>query len=205
LLQGLLLCGICGQRLSVRYTGNCGIYPVNDCTSRKRDALAAHHCLSLPAKPLDDAIVQRLLVAGTPVTVRLALEALSNLEEHDKAISAQWCRRIERARYDADLAERRYDEADPSNRLVAGTLEKRWNDAMQRGQLSASSNARPHAGTEATDLTAREGLSSTLEGSDHFNLRPQAHATFADPRHNRRQGDRPEAVALASSLARRCD
>jgi hypothetical protein len=86
----------------------------------------------MPARPLDDAIVQRLLVAVTPVTVRLALEALSNLEERDKAISAQWRRRIERARYDADLAERRYEEADPSNRLVAGTLEKRWNDAMQR-------------------------------------------------------------------------
>ena len=49
-----------------------------------------------------------------------------------KLISAQWHRRIERARYDADLAERRYEESDPSNRLVASTLEKRWNDAMQR-------------------------------------------------------------------------
>jgi DNA invertase Pin-like site-specific DNA recombinase len=132
LLQGLLLCGLCGRRLSVRYTGNGGIYPSYDCTSRKRDALSTHHCFSIPAKPLDDAVVQRLLVAVTPVTVKLALEALSNLEVRDKAISAQWSRRIERARYDADLAERRYEEADPSNRLVAATLEKRWNDAMQR-------------------------------------------------------------------------
>src|SRR6201987_342213 len=129
LLQGLLLCGICGRRLSVRYTGNGGIYPIYDCTSRKE---STHHCFSTPAKPLDDAIVQRLLAAVTPVTVKLALEALNNLEEGDKAISAQWRRKIERARYDADLAESRYEEADPSNRLVAGTLEKRWNDAMQR-------------------------------------------------------------------------
>jgi DNA invertase Pin-like site-specific DNA recombinase len=129
LLQGLLLCGICGRRLSVRYTGNGGIYPIYDCTSRKE---STHHCFSTPAKPLDDAIVQRLLAAVTPVTVKLALEALNNLEEGDKAISAQWRRKIERARYEADLAERRYQEADPSNRLVAGTLEKRWNDAMHR-------------------------------------------------------------------------
>jgi len=129
LLQGLLLCGICGRRLSVRYTGNGGIYPIYDCTSRKE---STHHCFSTQAKPLDDAIVQRLLAAVTLVTVKLALEALNNLEEGDKAISAQWRRRIERARYEADLAERRYEEADPSNRLVAGTLEKRWNDAMQR-------------------------------------------------------------------------
>jgi hypothetical protein len=73
-----------------------------------------------------------LLTAVTPLTIKLALEALTTLEARDKAIAAQWRRRIERARYDADLAERRYEEADPSNRLVASTLEKRWNDAMQR-------------------------------------------------------------------------
>jgi DNA invertase Pin-like site-specific DNA recombinase len=129
LLQGILLCGSCGRRLSVCYAGKGGIYPIYDCTSRKE---LTHHCFSTPAKPLDDAIVQRVLVAVTPVTVKLALEALNNLEAGDKAISAQWGRRIERARYDADLAERRYEEADPSNRLVATTLEKRWNDAMQR-------------------------------------------------------------------------
>ena len=47
----------------------------------------------------------------------LALEALTRLEERDKAIAAQWLRRIERARYDADLAERRYEAVDPGNRL----------------------------------------------------------------------------------------
>ena len=54
------------------------------------------------------------------------------LEERDKAIAAQWRRRIERARYDVDLAERCYEAVDPANRLIASTLEKRWNDAMQR-------------------------------------------------------------------------
>src|SRR5262249_34881644 len=56
----------------------------------------------------------------------------TSLEERDKAIAAQWHRRIERARYDADLAERRYESVDPSNRLIASTLEQRWNDAMRR-------------------------------------------------------------------------
>jgi hypothetical protein len=132
LLQGVLLCGICGRRLSTRYAGNGGLYPSYDCNSRSRDASPLRHCMSLPAKPLDDAIAARLLTAVTPLTIKLALEALTNLEVRDKAISAQWHRRIERARYDADLAERRYEEADPSNRLVASTLEKRWNDTMQR-------------------------------------------------------------------------
>src|SRR5258705_10600938 len=88
--------------------------------------------MCLPAKPLDDAISERLLTAVTPLTIKLALAALTNLEERDKLISAQWHRRIERARYEADLAQRRYEESDPSNRLVASTPEKRWHGAMHR-------------------------------------------------------------------------
>jgi hypothetical protein len=88
--------------------------------------------MSLPAGPLDDAITERVLTAVTPFTIKLALEALANLEQRDKLVSAQWRWRIERARYEAELAERRYEEVDPSNRLIASTLEKRWNDAMQR-------------------------------------------------------------------------
>jgi DNA invertase Pin-like site-specific DNA recombinase len=132
LLQGLLLCGICGRRLTVRYTGNGGLYPIYECNWRSRDGLPLRHCMSLAAGPLDDAITERVLTAVTPLTIKLALVALTGLEERDKLISAQWHRRIERARYEAELAERRYEEVDPSNRLIASTLEKRWNDAMQR-------------------------------------------------------------------------
>lgn len=132
LLQGLLLCGICGRRLTVRYTGNGGLYPIYECNWRTRDGLPLRHCMSLAAGPLDDAITERVLTAVTPLTIKLALEALTGLEERDKLISAQWHRRIERARYEVELAERRYEEVDPSNRLIASTLEKRWNDAMQR-------------------------------------------------------------------------
>jgi hypothetical protein len=88
--------------------------------------------LAVSAKPLDAAVAERVLVAVTPLTIELALTALTSLEERDQAIAAQWRRRIERARYDVDLAERRYEEVDPRNRLIAGTLEQRWNDAMQR-------------------------------------------------------------------------
>jgi DNA invertase Pin-like site-specific DNA recombinase len=134
LLQGLLLCGVCGRRLGVHYTGNGGIYPVYQCIWRHREALARHACLTVPAEPLDVAIAERIVTAVTPATIALALEALSNLEERDRTVAAQWRRRIERARYEVDLAERRYEEVDPTNRLIAATLETRWNDAMQRLQ-----------------------------------------------------------------------
>ena len=132
LLQGLLVCGICGRRLGVRYTGNGGLYPIYQCNWRHREALSRKACMSVASKPLDNAIAERLVTAVTPLRSELALEALTSMEERDKAIAAQWRRRIERARYDVDLAERRYEAVDPANRLIASTLEKRWNDAMQR-------------------------------------------------------------------------
>jgi DNA invertase Pin-like site-specific DNA recombinase len=132
LLQGLLLCGKCGRRLGVRYTGNGGIYPMYQCTWKRREALAPHACMNLPFRLLDNAVADRIVAAVTPLTIELALNALSSLEERDQAIAAQWRRRIERARYDAELAERRYEAVDPQNRLIASTLEQRWNEAAQR-------------------------------------------------------------------------
>jgi DNA invertase Pin-like site-specific DNA recombinase len=132
LLQGLLVCGTCGRRLGIRYTGNGGLYPIYQCIWKHREALASHACMVVPFKPLDDAITERVVAAVTPLTIDLALKALSSLEERDQAIGSQWQRRIERARYDADLAERRYEAVDPANRLIASTLEQRWNEAAQR-------------------------------------------------------------------------
>jgi DNA invertase Pin-like site-specific DNA recombinase len=132
LLQGIALCGQCGRRLTVRYTGNDGIYPVYQCSWRHREGLASRACLSIPATPLDQAISERLVTAVTPVTIDLALAALADLETRDREIGGQWRMRIERARYEADLAERRYESVDPGNRLIAATLEQRWNDALQR-------------------------------------------------------------------------
>lgn len=132
LLQGMVLCGICGRRLGVHYTGNGGVYPVYQCLWKHREALAARACLTVPAGPLDQAISERLVGAITPVTIELALAALTSLEQRDREIGAQWRLRIERARYEVDLAERRYEAVDPGNRLIAATLEQRWNDAMQR-------------------------------------------------------------------------
>ena len=131
LLQGLLICGLCGHRVSVRYMGNGGEYPVYLCNWKARQGLA-RACMTVGSKSLDAAIDDRVVAAVTPLTIELALNALTSLEERDEATAAQWHRRIERARYDADLAERRYEAVDPHNRLVASTLEQRWNDAAQR-------------------------------------------------------------------------
>ena len=126
------LSAVCAAAPSVRYSGNGGVYPVYQCFWRHREALASCACLSVPAAPLDAAIAERVVAAVTPATIQLALAALTTLEERDQAIAEQWRRGIERARYEADLAERRYEAVDPNNRLVASTLEQRWSEAARR-------------------------------------------------------------------------
>jgi hypothetical protein len=130
LLQGLLLCGTCGHALTVRYTGNGGIYPCYQCNRLRREGLASKDCVSFRCDRLDAAIAEEVLKALQPAEIELALAALQELESRDRAISRQWQMRLERAEYEAALAERRYQEVDPSQRLVAGTLERRWNDAL---------------------------------------------------------------------------
>src|ERR1700740_2599115 len=98
LLQGLLLCGICGRRLGVRNPGNGGLSPIYQCNWRHREALSRRACMNVAAKPLDDAIAERLVSAVTPLTIKLAPEAMTSLEERDKAIAAQWRRGCERGR-----------------------------------------------------------------------------------------------------------
>ena len=130
LLQGLLLCGHCGRALTVRYTGNGGIYPCYLCNWLRREGLASKDCMSFRCDLLDAAVSKEVLQALQPAELELALAALQELEARDQIIWRQWQMRLERAEYEAALAERRYQEVDPSQRLVAATLEQRWNDAL---------------------------------------------------------------------------
>ncbi|MCW2130619.1 hypothetical protein M2226_009418 [Bradyrhizobium elkanii] len=98
LLQGLLICEICGRRIGVRCTGNGGLYPMYQCVWKHRNALASRACLNVPSAPLDETIAERLVGAVTPVTLELALAALTSLEERDRQIGTQWRMRIDRAR-----------------------------------------------------------------------------------------------------------
>ena len=130
LLQGLLLCGTCGHKIRVRYKGNGGIYPTYECNWRKREGLSGASCLSVCCNNLDHAVSQRILEVLKPDQFAIALKALQEVEQKDRAVDNQWKLKIQRAEYEAQLAQKRYEEVDPSNRLVAATLEKRWNDKL---------------------------------------------------------------------------
>jgi DNA invertase Pin-like site-specific DNA recombinase len=133
LLQGLLLCGSCGHKVTVRYTGSGGgLYPTYLCDGRRRNGAATKSCMNVRCDLLDTAIVEQALNVLRPEELGLALRALQHLEERDAAVLHQWQMRLQRMEYEAALAERRYQEVDPSNRLVARTLEQRWNQALSQ-------------------------------------------------------------------------
>jgi DNA invertase Pin-like site-specific DNA recombinase len=130
LLHGLLICGKCGRRISVRYKGNGGVYPTYECNWLRKEGVATASCLSVRCDILDTAASKRTLEVINPQQLEIAIKAVEQLEKRNESISNQWKMRIERAEYEASLAQRRYEEVDPSNRLVAATLENRWNEAL---------------------------------------------------------------------------
>jgi Recombinase zinc beta ribbon domain len=141
LLQGLLLCARCARRVTVRYPGNGGISPSYQCTRAKLDGFTATQCLWVRSPEIDAAVSQRGLEAFPPAQLAIALQAYEDLAQRHTAVDRQWQLKIERAEYEAQLAQRRYEEVDPANRLVAATLEPRWNTALE--QVEAVKQAYP--------------------------------------------------------------
>lgn len=152
LLQGLLLCGQCGRRLSPRYTGHGGIHPVYECTRRQTDTHYSSECVRIQADLMDKALGERVLEILCAEQIELAFRAMQELERRSQAVDQQWRMRIERLEYQAQLAQRRYEEVDPSHRLVAGTLERRWNDALTELQTAQEElhRSRQQQGLELT-------------------------------------------------------
>jgi len=132
LLQGLLLCAHCGRRITVRYKGNGGLYPTYECNWRRREALSSHACLHLRCDLADEPIIRRVFEVIRPKQIEIAIKAMEELQRRQDSIDTQWRMKIERAQYEAQLAQRRYEEVDPSNRLVAATLERHWNEALAK-------------------------------------------------------------------------
>ena len=130
MLQGLLICGCCGRRLTPRYRGNGGLYPIYECNWRKREGLSKTSCMSVQCGYLDRAVEERVWQIVSEEHLNVALDAYGILQERQQQISAQWKLRLQRAEYEAQLAQKRYEQVDPENRLVASTLEQRWNDAL---------------------------------------------------------------------------
>jgi DNA invertase Pin-like site-specific DNA recombinase len=155
LLQGNIVCGLCGGRMNVRYNvRKHGMIPNYVCVGRGRlfgDPL----CQSILGAGIDDAIAQLLVDTVTPVALDLALavqhEITARLDEADRLRHRQ----VERAQYEADAARQRYMRVDPANRLVADSLESDWNFKL-RALAAAQENYQRQRAADRLAIDERE-------------------------------------------------
>ena len=131
LLQGLCICGVCGKRMTVRYDN-----AVSNPRPRymcQRDGIehARPVCQSIPGQGFDAAIGGLAVELMAPHLLELSLKVQDELERRFKEADALRRQSVERSRRETDLARRRYQLADPGNRLVAGVLEAEWNRRLQ--------------------------------------------------------------------------
>lgn len=129
LLAGLLRCGHCGRKLHVAYSGTKGDVGRYHC----RGAMINHGtapCISFGSFRVDQAVSAEVLRFLQPLGIEAAIRAI----EARHAETDEKCRQTElalkQARFEATHARRQYDAVDPDNRLVAATLESRWNEAL---------------------------------------------------------------------------
>jgi DNA invertase Pin-like site-specific DNA recombinase len=131
LLQGLLVCGRCGRRMSLRYQYRKGrVHPMYYC-QRQATEYGGALCQHLPGGCVDQAISQLVVKALTHEAVEVALAVYEELGRQHEELATIHRNRIERARHEADVAERQFLLVNPENRLVADSLERRWNDALR--------------------------------------------------------------------------
>jgi DNA invertase Pin-like site-specific DNA recombinase len=128
LLQGLLLCGQCGRRMTVRYQ-RC--HPWYECRRGGFQTGETKTCFGLPGQPIDQAVEEIFLRTMCPPEIELGLAVAREVEKQASRVEQQWAMRLERARYDARKAEQRYKAIDPDNRLVARNLEHEWNERLR--------------------------------------------------------------------------
>jgi DNA invertase Pin-like site-specific DNA recombinase len=147
LLQGIAVCGRCGRKLKVHYQGRRGRKsPAYHCPGSVLVEGRGAWCVRVSGVRIEQAIAGALLQALTPAGVKAALRAAEMLEaDHDAAL-AQWRLQLERARYEAQRAERRYRQVEPEHRLVARGLERDWEralTALAEAELALRERQRP--------------------------------------------------------------
>lgn len=159
LLSGMMTCARCGRRLSVAYTGNPQSRPVYRC-DKPNLMMGLPRCMTFGGPRVDAAVARELLQAVEPLAIEAAFEAERMHRKRQDDQRQILDLELQQARYEGNLAERRYAACDPDNRLIAAQLEKNWEIALRR----------------VRDLEARQpaGSSSAIE------VDPSAFANMAE-------------------------
>ena len=146
LIQGIAICSRCGRRMYVMYkTIKDDVYWQYTCVhgTSKGEPYSSKLCLCVNGRVVDEAISDTILHRLTPEAIKAAEEVQLELEKRKQKEDAYFAMQVEKARYETNLARKRYMHADPENRLVCTELERLWNEKMN--QLStAEAELRKH-------------------------------------------------------------
>src|SRR5580704_3245990 len=129
LLVGLLRCGHCGRKLHVRYWGGTGVNARYLCKGDYDDG--GQYCLGFGGASVDRRLGQELLTVISPLGVEASLKALEELSAGDAAQRRALSNKLGQLEYEAKKAFEQYNAVDARNRLVAGELERRWNEKLE--------------------------------------------------------------------------
>jgi DNA invertase Pin-like site-specific DNA recombinase len=156
LLQGLLLCGRCGDRMNVRYSVRAdGQQVPTYLCDRDHTRVGARTCQSIPGASLDEAIGTLLVEMVTPLALEVALTVQDEIQSHLAEASRLRRMQVKRAQYEADLARQRFMNVDPNHRLVADGLEADWN-AKLRALQGAQERCDREQAADRAPLTAEQ-------------------------------------------------
>ena len=153
LLQGLVVCGKCGRRMLVGYSGPDGRVPRYLCAQGLRLYGSARSCQSLSGRRLDAAVVEQIFIVLQPAALAATAAALTEAEDQHARRVRAFELSVERARYAAERARRQFDAVEPENRLVPPTLERAWEARLvalrqAEADLAAQRSRRPAVLTE---------------------------------------------------------
>jgi DNA invertase Pin-like site-specific DNA recombinase len=142
LLAGLLVCGRCGHRMMVFYSGQYHRY----CCSYELASYGGDLCQSVAGRVVDETVEELVLRALEPASLELSLATAAMLEQERTQLAETWKQRLERAQYEVDRSMREYHLVEPENRLVKRTLERQLEErlaAQQRLQEEQSTTSGP--------------------------------------------------------------
>jgi DNA invertase Pin-like site-specific DNA recombinase len=141
LLAGLVVCGRCKRRFEPHYKSRSDgdVYYTCDGSGHRN---YIDPCPGIKSCVLDKLVEEQILLALAPASLELNLQAAQNVQQERERLDQHWSKRLQRAAYDASRAERQYELVEPDNRLVARTLEQRWEVALCKQQQLEEDYAR---------------------------------------------------------------
>jgi excisionase family DNA binding protein len=156
--QGILRCGACGRSMTTLHRREGSYY---ECGHSRADHVNTPACRSVKAAVVDELVTRRLLEALAPEEIALALAAADEVADRRTRASRALELRVERARYDAVRAERAFHACEPENRLVARSLETRWEQKLRElaeaeAELAEQTAPAPEPSREQIERLARD-------------------------------------------------